>query len=171
MLKFFKEEPIGQSGYKELKGETVTTASSETDSRATNMAEHTGPTAWRQMGPNGCTTNDRMSDPMVREINGPPGPPSIGSSSSSRSVTTQATRGESAAASPQPAGNAAAEGEAVHLSGSAQALQAVEQKLRALPEVNAERVAAIQAALASGQYQVDDLVVADKLLAFEAWLD
>lgn len=108
---------------------------------------------------------------MVREINGPPGPPSIGPSSSSRSGTTQATRGESAVASPQPSGNAVTEGEAVHLSGSAQALQAVEQKLRALPEVNAERVAEIQAALASGQYQVDDLVVADKLLAFEAWLD
>src|SRR5690625_7140292 len=59
----------------------------------------------------------------------------------------------------------------IQLSSDARALQTAEASLRALPEVNAERVAEIKAALSSGQYQVDELVVADKLLAMEELLD
>jgi len=46
-------------------------------------------------------------------------------------------------------------------------LKALEEKLQKLPDVNEKKVAEIKAALASGQYSVDDLVVADKLLGFD----
>lgn len=55
--------------------------------------------------------------------------------------------------------------DSVSLSSGAQALKSAGDKLQELPEVNEQRVAEIRAALESGQYQVDDLVVADKLLA------
>lgn len=73
-----------------------------------------------------------------------------------------------AAQQPQPA-NAAAKvvADSVNLSSSAQSLKALEEKLQKLPDVNEKKVAEIKAALASGQYSVDDLVVADKLLNFD----
>lgn len=57
--------------------------------------------------------------------------------------------------------------ESVNLSPQAQALKALEEKLQKLPDVNEKRVAEIKAALASGKYSVDDVVVADKLLGFD----
>lgn len=55
----------------------------------------------------------------------------------------------------------------INLSAQAQALKALEEKLLKQPEVNEKRVAEIKAALASGEYSVDDLVVAEKLLGFD----
>ncbi|HEY3698071.1 MAG TPA: flagellar biosynthesis anti-sigma factor FlgM [Spongiibacteraceae bacterium] len=57
--------------------------------------------------------------------------------------------------------------ESVNLSSQAQALKALEEKLQKLPAVNEKKVAEIKAALASGSYSVDDLVVAEKLLGFD----
>lgn len=57
--------------------------------------------------------------------------------------------------------------ESVNLSSQAQALKALEEKLQKLPDVNEKKVAEIKAALASGSYSVDDLVVAEKLLGFD----
>ncbi len=57
--------------------------------------------------------------------------------------------------------------DSVNLSSQAQSLKAVEEKIQKLPNVNEKKVAEIKAALASGQYSVDDLVVADKLLGFD----
>lgn len=68
-------------------------------------------------------------------------------------------------AAPAPAAKAATD--SVNLSAQAQALKALEGKLQKLPDVNEKRVAEIKAALASGEYSVDDLVVADKLLGFD----
>lgn len=64
----------------------------------------------------------------------------------------------------QPGTTAKAAVDSVSLSSNAQALKAIEEKIQKLPDVNEKRVAQIKAALASGQYSVDDLVVADKLL-------
>jgi negative regulator of flagellin synthesis FlgM len=64
----------------------------------------------------------------------------------------------------QPGSTAKAAVDSVSLSSNAQALKALEEKIQKLPDVNEKRVAQIKAALASGQYSVDDLVVADKLL-------
>lgn len=68
---------------------------------------------------------------------------------------------------PAPTGVAKAAVESVSLSSNAQALKAVEEKIQKLPEINEKKVAEIKAALDSGQYSVDDLVIADKLLGFD----
>ena len=68
---------------------------------------------------------------------------------------------------PLPTGTAKAAAESVSLSSSAQALKALEEKIQKLPDANEKKVAEIKAALASGQYSVDDLVIADKLLGFD----
>jgi negative regulator of flagellin synthesis FlgM len=74
---------------------------------------------------------------------------------------------QAAQPAPTPASVAKAAAESVSLSSSAQALKALEEKIQKLPDVNEKKVAEIKAALASGQYSVDDLVVADKLLGFD----
>jgi len=76
-----------------------------------------------------------------------------------------------AAAQPQTAPAAKATADSVNLSSNAHALKALEEKIQKLPEVNEKRVAEIKAALDSGQYQVNDLVVADKLLGFDELFD
>ena len=57
--------------------------------------------------------------------------------------------------------------ESVNLSAQAQTLKAIEEKIQKLPDINEKKVAEIKAALASGSYSVDDLVVAEKLLGFD----
>lgn len=84
---------------------------------------------------------------------------------------TQAATERQSAPQPQPATTARAAADSVNLSSNAHALKALEEKIQKLPEVNEKRVAEIKAALASGQYQVDDLVVADKLLGFDELFD
>lgn len=68
---------------------------------------------------------------------------------------------------PAPTGVAKAAVESVSLSSNAQALKTIEEKIQKLPEINEKKVAEIKAALDSGQYSVDDLVIADKLLGFD----
>ncbi len=89
---------------------------------------------------------------------------------------TSTAKENSATASERTAQNAApaaatpvakAASDSVNLSPQAQAMKALEEKLQKLPDVNEKRVAEIKAALASGKYTVDDLVVADKLLGFD----
>jgi negative regulator of flagellin synthesis FlgM len=55
----------------------------------------------------------------------------------------------------------------VELSKGAQTLKNVNEKLKSQPEVNDKRVADIKAALESGEYQINDVVVADKLLQID----
>jgi negative regulator of flagellin synthesis FlgM len=55
----------------------------------------------------------------------------------------------------------------VELSKGAQALKNITEKLQKQPEVNDKRVADIKAALASGDYKINDLVIADKLLQID----
>jgi negative regulator of flagellin synthesis FlgM len=107
---------------------------------------------------------------MVRDINGPgakpPTTPTTGEQTQLRTQREGSTQ-QPAAAAPQsaPAGKAAAD--SVNLSSNAVALKALEEKIQRLPEINEKRVAEIKAALASGSYKVDDLVVADKLLGID----
>lgn len=82
---------------------------------------------------------------------------------------TGGAKENSAQAATQAAAQAPAKAatDSVNLSAQAQAMKALEGKLQKLPDVNEKRVAEIKAALASGEYSVDDLVVADKLLGFD----
>ena len=54
------------------------------------------------------------------------------------------------------------------LSPQAQQFQAIEERLRDLPEVDSERVNQIKQAIADGSYQVDSKRIADKLLSLES---
>ena len=52
----------------------------------------------------------------------------------------------------------------VELSSQVQTLQALEAKLQAVAEVNIDRVESIKQALEEGSFNIDDLVLADKLI-------
>lgn len=101
---------------------------------------------------------------------GSPTPPNQGAlRGASTTKDSNATASERAAQRPTaPAAPVAkAATDSVNLSAQAQTLKALEEKLQKLPDTNEKRVAEIKAALASGNYSVDDLVVADKLLGFD----
>ena len=57
--------------------------------------------------------------------------------------------------------------DAVHITGSAKQLAALEQALKDQPVVDEARVAALRSAIEAGTYQVDAGRVADKLLRME----
>jgi negative regulator of flagellin synthesis FlgM len=105
---------------------------------------------------------------MTNDIKGLGSPPSTDQSTlrgtGKESATTAAAQ---TVAKPAPAGVAKAAAESVSLSSNAQALKAVEEKIQKLPDINEKKVAEIKAALESGRYTVDDLVIADKLLGFD----
>src|SRR4051812_22930403 len=69
---------------------------------------------------------------------------------------------ERPAAAPVVPTTAKAAADSVNLSSQAQALKSLEEKIQKLPDINDKKIAEIRAALASGQYSIDDLVVADK---------
>lgn len=102
---------------------------------------------------------------MVREVNGSNTTPPATTQTSGRNAPQTPAPQPQTPATPAPQQNAGRD--TVKLSSNAQALRDVEEKLNKLPEVNEQKVASIKAALESGQYQVDDLVVADKLLGFD----
>lgn len=102
---------------------------------------------------------------MVNTIKGsgggvPPEQPLRTNTDTAAKTSAQQTKAEA----PAPAGAAKAAVDSVSLSSNAQAMKSLEEKVQKLPDVNEKRVAQIKAALASGEYSVDDLVVADKLL-------
>jgi negative regulator of flagellin synthesis FlgM len=104
---------------------------------------------------------------MVNQIKGsggalPPEQPLRTNTDSAAKASAQQAKTE--VATPQPGTAAKAAVDSVSLSSNAQAVKAMEEKIQKLPDVNEKRVAQIKAALASGEYSVDDLVVADKLL-------
>jgi negative regulator of flagellin synthesis FlgM len=78
------------------------------------------------------------------------------------------TRGDEAKAPKSQADAAPAASDSVSLTDSAARLRKLENSLADLPEVDSERVATIQRAIADGSYQVDAGRIADKLLNFEA---
>ncbi|MCR8921405.1 flagellar biosynthesis anti-sigma factor FlgM [Dasania sp. GY-MA-18] len=62
----------------------------------------------------------------------------------------------------------AAVSDQVNLSNQAQTLKSLESKLADLPEVDEERVATIKAAIANGEYSINNDKIAEKLLASDA---
>lgn len=103
---------------------------------------------------------------MVNQIKGSGGtlPPEQPLRANTDSAAKAAQQAKTEVATPQPGTAAKAAVDSVSLSSNAQAVKAIEEKIQKLPDVNEKRVAQIKAALASGEYSVDDLVVADKLL-------
>src|SRR5690606_6994718 len=95
------------------------------------------------------------------------GTPPAADQTALRNAGKDSSRTEQAPAQPAPTAPAKASADSVSLSNQAQALKTVEEKLQKLPTVNEKKVADIKAALASGEYSVDDLVIAEKLLGFD----
>ena len=60
-----------------------------------------------------------------------------------------------------------ASGDSVHITQSARSLAAMAQTIRDIPDVNAERVASVQQAIASGQYTISSERIAARLLQLE----
>ena len=57
--------------------------------------------------------------------------------------------------------------DSVHITDSARQLASLEQAIREVPEVDAQRVAAVQQSIERGQYRVDAGRIADRLLQLE----
>jgi negative regulator of flagellin synthesis FlgM len=105
---------------------------------------------------------------MAIDIKGLGTPPAADQTTLRNTSKESATNTDRAAQQPPaPTALAKASADSVNLSSQAQGMKAMEQKLQKLPDVNEKKVAEIKAALASGEYSVDDLVVADKLLGFD----
>lgn len=96
-----------------------------------------------------------------------------GTNNAARSSQTGAASGKRDVAAERPANDAptankpAAADSEVKLSSQAQQLQAIEERLRELPEVDSARVEQIKQAIADGSYQIDSTRIADKLIALE----
>ena len=95
--------------------------------------------------------------------------PASESRSAVKSSSGQAAAGSSASSLPPgDQGNTSqARTDAVSISTQAADLQALETRIRELPEVNAARVTELREKINSGQYSVDSGRLADKILAFE----
>ena len=103
---------------------------------------------------------------MATDIKGVGTPPAA-DQTALRNTGKDSSQTERAAPQPAPASAAKTSLDSVNLSSQAQSLKAAEEQIQKLPNVNDKKVADIKAALASGKYSVDDLVVADKLLGFD----
>ncbi len=68
-------------------------------------------------------------------------------------------------------GNTAAQADRVTLTNTASRLQDIEQQLSNASSIDNERVAEVQSAIANGEYNVDSDRVADKMLAFEDFMN
>lgn len=103
---------------------------------------------------------------MIRDINNLGSQPKV-----DQRPGNNAQRGLSTESSATGAGGIASDSsDQVQLSNEVQRLQAAEAQIQELPEVNAARVAEIKTALASNNFQVNDLIVADKLLGLDSLL-
>lgn len=75
------------------------------------------------------------------------------------------------ASSDSSSDSSTAAGDRVTLTNTASRLQNIEQKLSGSSPIDAERVASVQKAISNGEYTVDSDRVADKMLAFEDYMN
>ena len=99
---------------------------------------------------------------MVREINGLGGLPS-GISTTDKGGKKPSEAANNVATNTSQSGTT----DDVQLSSEAKTLQSLSDKVKDLPEVNIERAEKIKAALENGEYKIDDLVLADKIVNAE----
>ena len=102
---------------------------------------------------------------MTEKINGQ-GFKATDTASTRRSEAAKpaSSQGQSRAAT---ADQSAAAGDTVRITQSGMLLSKLEELVQRAPVVDAERVAALKDAIASGSYEIDDQRVADSLLRFE----
>ena len=98
---------------------------------------------------------------MANDIKGVP-PSSLTGISDVAGSRRVAAEKQDAGNSPNPAPEQS--GETVALTDGAKLLQRVESELASAASVDTQRVSALKEAIASGDYQVDDQAIAEKLL-------
>ena len=101
---------------------------------------------------------------MVRDING------LGGYSGPKTIAEQGGKKAPAAATSESktANTSSVENtDGVQLSDEAKTLQSMADKINSLPDANIERAEKIKAALENGEYKVDDLVLAEKIMNSE----
>lgn len=103
---------------------------------------------------------------MVREINGLGVMPS-----NTGSAGKAAKKPEDTATSSPASARPETTGDEVQLSAEARSIQSLADKVTNLPAANLERAEKIKVALESGDYQIDDLVLADKIINTESLLN
>lgn len=103
---------------------------------------------------------------MIRDISGLASPANKELRTGQQSQ--QSVEQPSSQAPPPKEAAQAAPPEQVKLSQQAQTLKSLEEKLNVLPEVNEERVADIKAKLDSGEFTIDNVALADKMLSSDA---
>lgn len=99
---------------------------------------------------------------MVREING------LGGVQTPSKTSEQGARKGADSTTDNLASGSQKATDGVELSTEARTLQSLTDQVKELPDANLERAEQIRLALESGEYSIDDLVVADKLLQSEA---
>jgi negative regulator of flagellin synthesis FlgM len=102
---------------------------------------------------------------MVKDING------LGAYTGLQTSSEQGDKKTAAPASsvaPKAEPTATAASDDVTLSSEAKTLQTLADKINNLPEINIERAEKIKLALENGEYQINDLVLADKILNSDA---
>ena len=102
---------------------------------------------------------------MTEKINGQGFKPSdTAGTRRSEAAKPASSQGHSRASTVEPS---AAAGDTVSITQSGMLLSKLEELVQRTPVVDAERVAALKDAIASGTYEIDDQRVADSLLRFE----
>jgi negative regulator of flagellin synthesis FlgM len=101
---------------------------------------------------------------MTEKINGQGFRPSD-TASTRRAETAKPASGQGKSAA--STGGSAAAGDTVNITASGLLLSKLEDIVQRTPVVDAERVAAIKNAIASGKYEIDDRRTADALVEFE----
>jgi flagellar biosynthesis anti-sigma factor FlgM len=103
---------------------------------------------------------------MVRDING------LGNFANQKTNAEPTTGKTAAKAQPTGAENTqAAPTDEVQLSDSAKSLRSLTSTVNQLPEINSARAEKIKAALESGEYSIDELVLANKIINSEKLLE
>jgi negative regulator of flagellin synthesis FlgM len=109
-----------------------------------------------------------MSIPTINNSSSAADSRTVRTSSGQTSATGTHAGAKASAAGQQPASRARTD--EVSISTQAGDLQALENSIRQLPEVDSARVSALREQINAGQYTVDSSRLADKILAFETKL-
>lgn len=105
---------------------------------------------------------------MIKDISGLSSPPNNELRTGRNSQQAKATNEQAQNASSSPQANATGRSDQVELSSQAQKLKALEEKLSQQPDVDEQRVADIKARIENGEFAIDNLKLAEKILSSEA---
>lgn len=105
---------------------------------------------------------------MIKDISGLSSPPN-NELRAGRNSPQAKVNGEPAQNTPSSTqANATGHSDQIELSSQAQKLKTLEEKLSQQPDIDEDRVASVRARIDSGEFAIDNLNLADKILSSEA---